>query len=156
MTCGCFYVTDRHECDEENRPMERTRLTLGLVKTLLTTVRPGLGEVLKEVRTVSDLQREVAGYVAAQSAIETLEVLALEPAKLYEVRLRHVGQDVIGVIKAVRAITPLNLWEAKNLTDQVRDGLSKILLPRVNYEICKNVYKGFSAVGAALSFTEVA
>ena len=137
--------------------MKRTRLTLDLVKTLLTTVRPGLREVLKEVKTVDALQKEVADYVAAQGAITIVPPMRFDLMKSYRIALHSVNSNtLIGAIKAVRELTNYGLKEAKDVVDRVYySGVEFMLFNSADADTCARAERLFRAVNASLSFTEV-
>jgi large subunit ribosomal protein L7/L12 len=86
-----------------------------------------LSELIKDMEEKFGVSAQVAVAVAAPAAGEAAE--AAEEKDEFDVILGSFGENKVGVIKAVRAITGLGLKEAKDLVESapsaVKEGANK-------------------------------
>lgn len=86
-----------------------------------------LSELIKDMEEKFGVSAQAAVAVAAPAAGEAAE--AVEEKDEFDVILSSFGENKVGVIKAVRAITSLGLKEAKDLVESapsaVKEGANK-------------------------------
>ncbi len=130
------------EKKEELVVPEKFKSIVGEIEKMSVIDLAELVKILEEKFGVS-----AAAPVAAFAAAGPNEAAAVEEKTEFNIELVSVGDNKIGVIKAVRAITELGLKEAKDLVD----GAPKTVKEGIKKEEAEEIKKKLEEAGATVA-----